>query len=192
MSPRPSIMKSEPFPPETAPPNKSLGKTIFTGNSSFFVINCDPGRLKLLATVWTGFDACCVATETMTFAPKNLSEKNTQNMSYTNKQTRSIAHILMFGSRTWLTNAIHMEMPNKLFNIQWPETSQAATVPMHASNNKAWIRVNDFEQQRDTYGSVKPNCDFRYATCGDRQKKSDETEAMAVNAVRSCETEENR
>ena len=70
-----------------------------------------------------------------------------------------------------------MEMPNKLFNIHMGQSNQI---------------VNDFEQQRDTYGSVKPNCDFRYATCGDGQKKSDETEAMAVNAVRSCETEENR
>lgn len=156
MSPRPSIMKSAPFPPGTAPPNKFLGKTIFTGNSSFFVINCNPGRLKLLATVWTGFDACCVATDTMTLAPKNLSEKNTQNMSYTNKHASSIAQILMFGRRTWLTNAIQIEIPNKLFNIQCPETSHAATVREHVNNNKPWIRVNDLEQQRDINGSAKP------------------------------------
>jgi hypothetical protein len=67
-------MKSDALCPGTTPPNKFLGKTIFTGNSNFFVISCNPGRLKLLATVCIGFDACCVATDTMTFAPKNLSE----------------------------------------------------------------------------------------------------------------------
>lgn len=161
MSPRPSIMKSVAFPPGIMLPNKFLGKTIFTGSSSFFVIICNPGRLRLLATVWTGFDACCVATDTMTLAPKNLSEKNTQNMSYTNKQTRSIAQILMFGRRTWLTKATHIEIPNTLFNIQCPVTSQDATKPVQTNNKIAWIRVKDFEQHRDTNGSAKPNCDFK-------------------------------
>ena len=113
-------------------------------------------------------------------------------MSYTNKQPRSIAQTFMFGRRTWLTNAIHSEIPNKLFNIQCPETSQAAKVPKHSNNSSPWIRVNDLEQHRDTKGSVKPNCDLMWAMYGDRQKYRDDTAAMAVKAVRSCETEENR
>ncbi|KAJ6676102.1 hypothetical protein OIU85_009382 [Salix viminalis] len=63
-------------------------------------------------------------------------------------------------------------------------------VRKHDTNNNPWIRVNDFAQHRDTSGSAKPYRDFIYATRGERQKKNDETEALAVNAVRSCETDE--
>jgi hypothetical protein len=67
----------------------------------------------------------------------------------------------MFGRRTWLTNAMHIDMPNRLFSIQWPETSQATTIKEQVNNSIPWIRVKDFEQQRETKGSAKPKCDFK-------------------------------
>jgi hypothetical protein len=56
---------------------------------------------------------------------------------------------------------MHIDIPKRLFSIQWPETSQATTIKEHVNNNIPWIRVKDFEQQRETKGSAKPKCDFK-------------------------------
>ncbi len=163
ISPRPSIRNSvPPLPLGIHPPSKLRGKTSFTGSSSFFVIACErPCKFKELATVWMGLDACWVATDTITLEPKNCSEKNTQKMSYTNRHRSRSAQILIFGSRTWLTNAMQIEMPSTLFKSQWPVTSQAATTTQLTTTSKPCVRLKEPQQPRFTMmGSSNPICEF--------------------------------
>nr|VVV74988.1 unnamed protein product [Nymphaea colorata] len=87
---------------------------------------------------------------------------------------------------------MHIEMPKTLFSSQCPEMSQAITIPTLTKTSSPWVLVKEREQQRDMKGSTSPNCDLRYNAYGDRQKKSEAEEAIAVNAVTKCETEEKR
>eukprot|EP01018_Ginkgo_biloba_P034405 Gb_14424 [translate_table: standard] len=78
-------------------------------------------------------------------------------MSYTNKQTRSKEQILMFGNRTWLTKAMHIEIPKRLFRSQCPDTSQAITNVELINANIPCILVNVRQQHRVTNGSTNPS-----------------------------------
>mmetsp|Transcript_15940 Transcript_15940/g.23446 ORF Transcript_15940/g.23446 Transcript_15940/m.23446 type:complete len:236 (+) Transcript_15940:846-1553(+) len=124
MSPRPRMEN---------PGDTRLGNISLKGSCRFLTAALRKGRLRLRPTARTGLEAAFWATSTMTFCPKMRSEKKTQKMSYTNRDTRQMVATFRLLSRSTEMMVMHKDTPIRSVNIQWPVNSQPSTTTTASS-----------------------------------------------------------